>query len=120
MAYSNVAQATIAPRELEASLLVKAAAKLQAVKDGWEAGVPALTDALHYNRRLWTVFAASVTSPDSPLPKQVRENVGSLAVFVFSRSLDAETAPSPEKLSALIDINREIAAGLRTAGVSAD
>ncbi|VAW11462.1 hypothetical protein MNBD_ALPHA09-712 [hydrothermal vent metagenome] len=112
-AYNDVAQATLGPRELEASLLVKAAAKLQTVKDQWEHKSPALDEALHYNRKLWTIFATSVTNPDSPLPKPVRENIASLAVFIFNRTLEAETAPAPDKLSALIDINRQIAAGLR-------
>jgi len=112
-AYSDVAQATLGPRELEASLLVKAAAKLQFVKDQWDNNSPALDEALHYNRKLWTIFATSVTNPESPLPKPVRENIASLAVFIFNRTLEAETKPAPDKLSALIDINRQIAAGLR-------
>jgi len=118
-AYSDVAQATSGPRELEASLLVKAATKLQTVKDQWESKSPALDEALHYNRKLWTIFATSVTNPDSPLPKPVRENIASLAVFIFNRTLEAETQPAPDKLSALIDINRQIAAGLRASAAAA-
>ena len=114
-AYSSVAQATVSPRELEANLLVKAAAKLQTAKEEWQPKSPALDEALHYNRKLWTIFATSVTNPESPLPKPVRQNIASLAIFIFRRTLEAESAPAPEKLSALIDINRQIAAGLRAA-----
>ena len=35
-AYASVAKETASPRELEATLLLKAAAKLQAVHDTWE------------------------------------------------------------------------------------
>ncbi len=35
-AYRTVAKEIASPRELEASLLLKAAARLQAVSDGWE------------------------------------------------------------------------------------
>lgn len=116
-AYNDTAQATLGPRELEASLLIKAAAKLQSAKDAdvveGEKRSPALDEALHYNRKLWTIFASSVTSPESPLPKPVRENIASLAVFIFNRTIQAESDPAPAKLTALIDINREIAAGLR-------
>ena len=34
-AYAKTAKETLTPRELEASLLLKAAAKLQAVHDSW-------------------------------------------------------------------------------------
>lgn len=117
-AYSDVAQATVAPRELEASLLVKAAARLQSIKDEWDNKSSSLNEALQYNRKLWTIFASAVTRPESPLPKEVRENIASLSVFVFSRTVEAETAPTPEKLSALIDINCQIAAGLRATSVA--
>jgi flagellar protein FlaF len=43
----------------------------------------------------------------------VRENVANLAVFVFKRTMEIESAPAPEKLAALIEINRNLAAGLR-------
>ena len=36
-AYGKVANQTSSPRELEADLLLKAAARLQAVSDGWDA-----------------------------------------------------------------------------------
>jgi hypothetical protein len=45
------------PCDLEASLLLKAAAKLQAVLEAWDQKPPsALADALLYDRRLWIVF----------------------------------------------------------------
>jgi hypothetical protein len=56
-AYGRVAQETSGPRDFEASLLLKAATKLQAALDGWNhKSPPALSDALLYNRRLWIVF----------------------------------------------------------------
>src|SRR4029079_3898747 len=56
-AYGRVAQVVLDCRELEASLLLKAAAKLQGVLEVWDQKPPsALADALLYNRRLWIVF----------------------------------------------------------------
>ena len=55
-AYAKVATETLNPRELEASLLLKAAAQLQSVHDTWSDKNASLNDALMYNRRLWTVF----------------------------------------------------------------
>ncbi len=113
LAYGRTAQATIGPRELEAHLLLKAAAKLQAVKEGWSGPGEALREALFYNRKLWTVLAEAATRAENPLPQGLKNNLGSLAVFVFRRTLDAEAQPAPEKLTALININAQIAAGLR-------
>jgi flagellar protein FlaF len=112
-AYGAVANLTAAPREMEAKLLVKAARKLQQVKDTWTGDNTALGEALNYNRRLWTVFASAVCDPQSPLPQDLRNNVANLSVFIFNRTVEAQSEPAPEKLAALIHINRELAAGLR-------
>jgi flagellar biosynthesis activator protein FlaF len=48
-AYGTVARQVASPRELEATLLLKAASRLQ---DGWERTRPELDDAPRYNRKL--------------------------------------------------------------------
>jgi len=113
-AYAKTAQKTGSPRELEAQLLMRAAAKLQAAKSATDR-IERLS-ALRYNRRLWLVFADSVTKADNPLPREIKQNVANLAVFVAKHTMSIETAnePQPERLGVLININREIAAGLRT------
>ena len=60
-AYAKTAKETAAPRELEASLLLKAAAKLQAVHDSWnENRRPQRCTT--YNRRLSTILLDAVAS----------------------------------------------------------
>lgn len=113
-AYGAVAKQTGAPRELEASLLVKAATLLQSAKDQDDGQNLALDTALSYNQRLWSVFASAVADPESPLPIEIKNNIASLSVFIFKQTLDVMTQPAPDKLSALITINRELAAGLRS------
>jgi flagellar biosynthesis activator protein FlaF len=112
-AYAAVAKETASPRELEAALLLKAASKLQFVYDGWNDRSPGLGDALMYNRRLWTVFLDSVCSNESPLPVETRQNIANLGVFIMSETVSLLTNPRPASLLPLININREIAAGLR-------
>ncbi|MFL9824221.1 flagellar biosynthesis regulator FlaF [Rhodoplanes sp. SY1] len=111
-AYGQVAQQIANPRELEARLLLKAAARLQHVREDWEKDRSDLFDALLYNRKLWTVFLTSVTSPDHQMPAAIRQNVANLGLFVMNHTLDIQREPRPEALVALININREIAAGL--------
>ena len=110
--YGKIAIETASPRELEAGLLLKAASRLQAVKDGWEGSKPSLDDALLYNRKLWTIFLASVTSAENPLPVEIRQNVANLGLFVMKQTLSLMTNPQPELLGSLISINRELASGL--------
>ncbi len=111
-AYGKVAHQTANPRELEASLLLRAAAQLQTLHDAWEGSGPKLNDAITFNRRLWSIFLASVVEGDHPLPREVRQNVAKLGVFVMNQTLSVMTEPQPEKLESLININREIASGL--------
>ncbi len=112
-AYARVAQATQSPRELEASVLMGAATRLQAVRDDWNGRRADLDEALTYNRKLWTILVTSVTDADNPLPLAIKNNIANLAIFVFDRTITIMTEPAPEKLGALVTINREIAAGLR-------
>jgi flagellar protein FlaF len=115
-AYQTIAKQTVSPRDLEADLLLKAASRLQAVKDGWEGAEDksTLDEALLYNRKLWTIFLTSATSGDNPLPTDVRQNVANLGVFVMTQTLTVQADPKPERLVTLININRELAAGLRS------
>jgi flagellar protein FlaF len=115
-AYGAVAKQIANPRDLESSLLLKAASKLQAVYDNWDAERGNLYDALLYNRKLWTVFMGAVTSNDSPLPVEVRQNVANLGIFIMNQTLSLTQSPQRERLPSLININREIAAGLRGQG----
>jgi flagellar biosynthesis activator protein FlaF len=111
-AYGAVAKQIASPRELEAGLLLKAASRLQAIGDEWERKNGELNDALLYNRKLWAIFLSSVTEGSNPLPKEVRQNVANLGVFVMNQTVSLLSEPRREKLKPLININRELAAGL--------
>ncbi len=111
-AYGSVARKIASPRELEADLLLKAAARLQTVQDGWDKSKPQLNDALLYNRKLWSIFLTSMTEPDCPLPIEIRQNIANLGVFIINHTFEIMSEPRPESLRVLININREIAAGL--------
>jgi len=112
-AYGTVALQTASPRELEADLLLKAASRLQAVQDSWESRRNELSDALVFNRRLWALFLASVTNAENPLPVAIRQNITNLGLFTMNKTLAIMSDPQRDHLSSLININREIAAGLR-------
>src|ERR1700685_3383148 len=98
-AYSKVAIETAQPRELEASLLLKAAAKLQAVHDNWQDRPVGLDDALLYNRRLWTVFIDAALRENNKLPAQIKENLIKLGAFVMGETFSLMTRPKPDHLT---------------------
>lgn len=103
------------PREFEATILTRAAGQLQRIRDNWTNETSAaLYEALVYNRRIWTVFASSAAESEHPLPREIKQNIANLAVFIFKRTSEIEAAlePQPQLLDSLIMINREIAAGL--------
>jgi flagellar biosynthesis activator protein FlaF len=112
--YGAIAKQTANPRELEADLLLSAAAQLQMIREGWDNRWPELNAALLYNRKLWSIFVTSATSPENPLPVDVRQNVANIGLFVFKQTMAILADPKPETLGPLININRELAAGLLT------
>jgi flagellar protein FlaF len=114
--YAKNAQSTGNPRELEAQLLMRAASKLQAVHDRSTTDEDEVISALRYNRRLWLVFSGALGRPENALPKEIKQNLANLANFVVKHTMTLEAAleKKPDSVGVLININREIAAGLRT------
>jgi flagellar protein FlaF len=96
---------------------MKAATRFQAIRDDWENRSKDLDEALTYNRKIWTVLVSSVTRPENPLPQPIKQNVANLGLFIFNHTLTLMSGATPEKLAVLININRELAAGLRGMGV---
>ena len=112
-AYARTAQSAMSPREAEAALLMKAARQLEAIRDDWAGQASALPQALNFNQKVWTILAGAATPPESPLPENIKNSIAQLAAFVFKRMIDTMIEPKAEKLSALINVNQQIAAGLR-------
>ena len=113
LAYQQTAQRTTNPRDLEANLLAKSAIQLQRIRDNWDDASSDLDKALTYNRKLWSIFLQTVTREENPLRQPIKQNIANLGVFVMKHTIAVLARPAPEKLDALILINREIAAGLR-------
>lgn len=114
-AYRNVEKATLSQRDLEASVLSKAATRLQSIKDNWSSDQndALLEDALNYNQKIWSFFQAELTMEDNPLPDEIKHNLLALSLFVDRRTFEVLAYPAPEKLDVLINININVSAGLR-------
>lgn len=115
-AYDTVTKATMSGREIEAAVLTKAAQKLKECQCNWnnDDHEARLDDALKFNQQLWSIFQGELGQEDNPLPNEIRHNLLALSVFVDKRMFETMAFPSSEKLDIVIDINQNIAAGLRS------
>ena len=118
-AYRNVEKATLSQRDLEASVLGKAAMQLKSIKENWtrDDHDAELEAALNYNQRVWSFFQAELSMEDNPLPDEIKRNLLALSLFVDRRTFETLAYPAPEKLDILISINLNVSAGLRGEGV---
>lgn len=112
--YKTISGNMLSQRELEAQALVHMASKINAIKENWDDKAAELENVLNMNRKLWTVFAASLAEPDNPLPLDLKKNVGALALFIFKHTLNVLSNPKPQALDILININMQLAKGLAT------
>lgn len=115
-AYESVSQATMSGREVEAAVLTKAARKLGECQDNWNAPncQEKLEEALKFNQRIWSIFQSELSREDHELPQKIRLDILRLAAFIDRRIFETLADPSPDKLKIVIDINNNLAAGLRS------
>ena len=111
-AYARTVQASAPAREIEAQALLKAAKQLQEAQTNWDGLDQRVHAALQFNRQLWTIFLSAAQSSDNPQSLEIRQQIANIGVFVMNQTVDMQLAPEPGKLSSLIEINRNIAAGL--------
>lgn len=115
-AYTAIQKEALSGRELEASVLSRAGLMLKSVKDNWDAADrdQRLLEAIKFNQKVWSFFQAELSDPENPLPKNLREDILNLSIFIDKRLFEVLAFPDPEKLAIVIDIDFNIAAGLRT------
>ena len=114
-AYETVSKMTMSGREIEAAVLSKAAKKLQTCQEQWDAAQrnDLLDEALKFNQRIWSIFQSELSDEENPLPKKLRLDIIRLSAFIDRRIFETMADPTPDKLSIIIDINNNLAAGLR-------
>ena len=115
-AYRTVSKTTESSREIEAMVLTKAALKLTEIQNNWDAPDrdAKLDEALRHNQRIWSIFQGELMKADNPLPKQLKQDILSLSAFIDKRIFEVMAQPAPEKLAVIINLNLNLAAGLRS------
>ncbi|HIJ60403.1 MAG TPA: flagellar biosynthesis regulator FlaF [Nitrospirae bacterium] len=102
-------------REIEAIAIDKATVMLEYCRDNWnlENIRELLFEALRHNQTLWTILRNDMRSQENLLPQEIKNNIIALANFINKRTFEIQSFPIKEKLNILIDINKNISAGLK-------
>lgn len=99
------------PRGIEYEAFARVTHRLKSASEKGDLGFPELAEALHLNRRLWTLLAADVADKDNALPRDLRARIFYLAEFTTQHS--RKVLRSEDTVDALIEVNMAVMRGLR-------
>jgi len=107
----------------EGNILLKAAKKLEDLAARLAAGETVsreeIGEALDFNQKFWHLYIDNAMRENHHLPLDLKNNIATLAVFVFKRTNEILLDTTAEKFKVLVDINRNIAAGLMKGAANA-
>lgn len=106
--YQIAQQNSESPKQSEARALTLANSRLIAAKEsGSHYDVIA---AVHFNRRVWTVFQTDLISPDNALPDYLKAQLISLAIWVQKQG--SKVMRKQANIDTLVEVNQNIIEGL--------
>lgn len=108
-AYGQSVRRIETPNDIDAMVLKTAADKLLAVQETPNEDI--FEEVLLYNQLIWTVIQSEMTA-EHPLPVEIKANLISLSLFIDNQTDKAIGSRDPKMLDSIININRNIAAGL--------
>lgn len=109
-AYGMAQGSALSLRQADSLAFTQAANMLeQALRDGDRAAREA---ALKRNQLLWTQVQRLLAPDSHPLPVKLRADMLSLSLFVDRQTLAALISGDAKDIRPLVDIDREVAAGL--------
>lgn len=110
-AYTNRSAPIRTPRGTEYEVFANISHRLKAAALKGKFGFPALAEAIHDNRKLWTILAVDVADKDNGLPRDLRARIFYLAEFTQTHS--REVLRNGASVAPLLEINAAIMRGLR-------
>ncbi|CAA7627140.1 flagellar biosynthesis regulator FlaF [Magnetospirillum sp. UT-4] len=111
LAYDRSQRSALPPRQAEALAFTRVA---NALEECCREPVDRrrLEAVLRRNQTLWTVVEGEIALTDNRLPEALKANLARLARSVEHLTLRAMASGAPADLRPLIDIDRQVAAGL--------
>lgn len=116
-AYAQSTAPIRTPRDTEFDAFARITHKLKAASRKGPGGFGLIAEALHENRRLWTILATDVADDQNRLPEQLRARLFYLAEF--TRHHSARVLGEGADVDPLIEINTAVMRGLNPEGASA-
>lgn len=110
-AYAQTAAPTRTPRDTEYEAISKITHRLKAAAARKATDFGGFVQALHENRRLWSVLATGVTDADNALPNDLRARIFYLAEFTEQHS--SQVLNNKAAIEPLLEINMAVLRGLR-------
>ena len=119
--YQDTASNTMTGANIEANILDQAGMKMRIVQKNWKGAESFrdLDDALQFNQKIWHLFQVDVHKNTNNLPKDIRQNLLSISIFVKKMTFQIMANSDVDKLTTLIQINESLASGLRSRPESA-
>lgn len=99
------------PRGTEYDVFARVTHGLRAAAAQGKPGFAALADAIHKNRKLWTLLAADVADKDNALPKDLRARIFYLCEF--TQTYSTKVLSKGASVAPLVEINAAMMRGLR-------
>lgn len=115
-AYSDASAPIKTERSTEYQIFARITHRLTKASSDDIEGFIDLAEAIHENRRLWTILASDVVDKENGLPAQLRAQIFYLAEFTESHS--RKVLAKEATADALVEINTAVMRGLRTMGVT--
>lgn len=110
-AQARTAMEAAPANQIEGYALIEMARRLTLAQENPD-DKEAILFAVRTNWRLWTILQAELVDPNCGVPVEIRENLLSLSNFIDRRSAELIGNPKAEALGVLINVNRQIGAGL--------
>src|SRR5262245_58829876 len=108
--YKSTQKSTDDPRDLEYRLLAQVTGALIHAREHADI-VRERVDAAKWNRDVWAAFRQDLTHEHNKLPKDLRASLVSISLWIEKEAMRVMNGSGD--LDALIDINRNIMAGLK-------
>lgn len=116
-AYQRTSARAEDPRSTEYRLLGQVTRALMEVQEIEPREIRKRAEALDWNRRVWSAFAADCASPDNGLPEKLRASIISLSIFISKETSTAMRGGGD--IETLIDLNRTVMQGLEPSAQAA-
>ena len=110
-AYRDTSGPIRTERDTEYDIIARATSRLKRAAARGRDGFGELAEALHDNRRLWTLLAADVAANDNALPRDLRARI--LYLSEFTRQHSSKVLRNRASVAPLIEINTAVLRGLR-------